>query len=93
MLALNSKTRLTAKECLKDSYFDEIRFPINEQPAKNKLYHEVDQTDAYSYETSVSNKYTKKDYMQMLLEFGNKLHVNRINYLKKKYEKISRIDN
>jgi hypothetical protein len=84
MLDINCKTRLTAKECLKDSYFDDIRCLINEKPATYKLYHEVDQADAYSYHTSGSSKYTKNDYLQMLVELGTRLHKNRINYLKKK---------
>lgn len=62
LLEFNPYFRWTAQECLKSTYFDNIRNPVLEKHAKGKIMLEVDQDAAFDYQIGCSNMFTKDDY-------------------------------
>ena len=66
LLQLNPYFRKTASECLQNPIFDDIRNPNQEKNPKGQLKLEVDQDEAFDYETGKSTKYTKADFLNII---------------------------
>ena len=64
---MNPYFRQSARELLKNSYFDSIRNVQNERHCDTKLQFDVDNDDVYSYEDTNSTKYDRNDYLEMIL--------------------------
>lgn len=66
LLEFNPYFRWTAHECLKSSYFDNIRNHNTEKHPKKKIMLEVDQDEAFNYEQGNSPMYSKDDYLKVI---------------------------
>jgi len=51
-----------------NKYFDDIRNPLLERSAPEKIKLSVDQDDAFDYKAGKSSKYTEADYLKMIFE-------------------------
>lgn len=77
LLQLNPYFRWTAQECLKHSYFDEIRAPLVEQSSKVKIKLAVDQDDSFDY-ASGESKYSLDDIINFIFEEVAKINEKRM---------------
>ena len=66
ILCVNPYFRWTAAECLEHPIFDDVRHESSETPNKHKIKLDLDTDDAYDYEESKSEKYTKQDLLKIL---------------------------
>lgn len=66
MLEFNPYFRWSAAECLNSTYFDDIRNPSLEKYASKKLILEIDQDDAFNYQTGESSKFTRQSYLEII---------------------------
>lgn len=82
MLEVNPNKRWTAAECLESNYFDEIRYPSIERGAISQLLLDIDKNDAFDYNKALSEKYTRKDYMDIIWKECQKMRLKRIAKLK-----------
>jgi hypothetical protein len=78
MLEFDPNKRWTAAECLKSPYFDEIRYQSIEKGAISQLLLDIDRNDAFDYNTAVSKKYQRKDYMEIIWIECQKMRLKRI---------------
>jgi hypothetical protein len=61
--------RFSAKECLKNPVFDDIRNPDLECDAPNKIYLEIDKSTSYNYETDDNILYSNaREYRGAILQ-------------------------
>ena len=75
---MNPYFRWSPGECLASSLFDGIRSQELEEPPIHKIRLEIDQDDAFDYETGKSNKFTREKYIKILLDEAEKIHAKRI---------------
>jgi len=66
--------RLSAKEVLANTYFDDIRIPMNEESAPHKFKFDIDQADAFDYDLGSSPKFSKLDYLGNIINIINTEH-------------------
>ena len=66
LLEFNPYFRWTGQECIKSTYFDNIRNSNLEKHPKGKIMLEVDQDSAFDYEQGQSNIFTKDDYLKII---------------------------
>lgn len=78
MLEVNPNKRWSAKDCLKSSYFDDIRYASVERGANSPLLLDIDRNDAFNYEKAISEKYKRKDYMDIIWKECQKMRIKRI---------------
>ena len=74
MLEFNPYFRLTARECLKNKIFNDIRISDVEQSAPFKIKLQIYNENNYNYEEAKSN-HTIHDYKVLLLEEIKKLRI------------------
>ena len=68
LLEFNPFFRASTVECLMNKYFDDIRNPLLERSAPEKIQLSVDQDDAFDYKAGSSSKYTEADYLKMIFD-------------------------
>ena len=66
MLEFNPYFRNSAREIIKNKFFDDIRVIANEKRAINKLKLIVDCDDVFNYEENTFLKFKKEDYILIL---------------------------
>ena len=74
----NPYFRFSARELIKNKYFEDIRITKIEKPSSSKVMLEVDQDECFDYEEGKSLKFNRQDYMRMILEEVNKVHALRL---------------
>ena len=74
LLCLNPYFRWSINECLQSPVFDNIRSEQLESSATHKIKLEVDNDDAFDYEDGKSYKFTRKDYILLLLSESEEIH-------------------
>lgn len=82
LLSFNPYFRWSPSECLAHPVFDDIRSHQLEQSAPHKIRLEVDSDDAFDYTEGKSNKFTKEDYLNILLSEVEGIHAKRLKLLK-----------
>lgn len=83
MTEFNPYFRQSANEMLHAEVFAPISSLRNAFLAKEKIYLEVDQDDAFDYEAGKSHKFLKQDIISMILKDAKSTHQARISFLKK----------
>ena len=83
LLCLNPYFRWSINECLQSPVFDNIRSDQLESSATHKIKLEVDSDDAFDYEEGKSSKFTRKDYILLLLSESEEMHAQRLQKYKK----------
>lgn len=73
--------RFSASECLRSKIFDAIRIPAHEKSAPSKVMLDVDNDDAFDYNSGKSNKYAMEDYIKMIEREIEEVHAIRLLYL------------
>ena len=71
MLQLNPYIRQSARELLRNRYFDKVRSPANEHQNPQKVKLPVDSDQAFNYEKGESETFSKLHYMEMMREVIN----------------------
>jgi len=66
MLQFNPYMRHSASECLQSPLFEGIKISEHEIAAPSKILLEVDKDDAFDYKNACSEKFTKKNYLQII---------------------------
>lgn len=79
MLQFNPYLRHSARELLKEPYFDDIRIAENERRSPGKLLLETDRDLTYDYEQGKALAFTKTDLMESLLKEVKQIHQDRID--------------
>ena len=66
MLQFSPYMRHSANECLQSPLFAGIKISEQEIAAPSKILLEVDKDDAFDYKNACSEKFTKKNYLQII---------------------------
>lgn len=74
MLEINPYFRFSARELLKNPFFDDIRIVDNERQAPEKIKLPIDQDESFDYEKGVSHRFCKDDYIKMLFNEVMEVH-------------------
>ena len=74
MLQMNPYFRCSAAELLKDKIFDQLRINKNERSAQEKILLDIDRDESFNYETGKSEKYTFKDYKEIVQNEVSEVH-------------------
>ena len=82
LLNFNPYFRWSPSECLAHPIFDDLRSEQLEQQAGHKIRLDVDNDDAFDYSEGISKKYTKEDYLTILLNEAEDIHAKRLKYFK-----------
>ena len=77
MLCFNPYFRWSINECLQSPVFDDIRSEQLETSATHKIKLEVDADDAFDYEEGKSYKFTRLEYLNILLNEAEETHAKR----------------
>jgi hypothetical protein len=77
---VNPFYRPTAFELLKNPIFDEYRDKKNEQCPFKKLMVDIDQDDAYDYETQQSLLYKNDDIIEMIHKEAKLFENQKVKY-------------
>lgn len=83
LLSFNPYFRWSPSECLAHPMFDDLRSYEAEESATNKIRLELDSDDAFDYTEGKSHKFTKDDYLNILLGEAKRIHSNRLKEFKK----------
>ena len=75
LLEFNPYFRWTGQECIKSTYFDNIRNSNLEKHPKGKIMLEVDQDSAFDYEQGRSNIFTKDDYLKIIYKNSEMIRI------------------
>ena len=77
LLQLNPYFRWTSKECLSNSYFDDVRVAASEIPTKVKIQLVVDKDGSFNYEENLSQMFTQNDYQNIILKEVKEINLKR----------------
>ena len=74
LLCFNPYFRWSIAECLQSPVFDDIRSELLESSATHKIKLEIDNDDAFDYEEGKSFKFTRLEYINILLNEAKEIH-------------------
>ena len=77
----NPYFRFSAREALKSKFFDDIRIPKIEKACSSKIQLKVDEDGVFDYSSGTSNKYSRADYLKMIVQEVKNVHSLRIKAL------------
>lgn len=89
MLQFNPYMRHSASECLQSPLFDGIKISEYEIAAPSKIQLEVDMDDAFDYKNACSEKFSKKDYLQIICQEAAEVQQIRKAYIEEYVSKHS----
>lgn len=81
MLQFNPYMRHSASECLQSPLFEGIKISEHEIAAPSKILLEVDKDDAFDYKNACSDKFTKKNYLQIISQEAAEVQQLRKAYI------------
>ena len=75
LIQVNPFFRPTAKECLKNPIFDQVREAVKEKTQiSSKIKLDIDHDNAFDYATGVSTLFKQEDYLNIVLKEVSEVH-------------------